>query len=78
NQGTYKLIPISGSLEVEHLDDSIEPDVSVNSLGLSEIIGGLYPATILRGLGRINCSTVVANNLESIFPADSFVSYQRF
>jgi len=78
NQGTYKLIPNSGSLEVERLDNSIEPDVSVNSLGLSEIIGGLNPATLLRGLGRINCSAVVASNLESIFPADSFVSYQRF
>ena len=78
NQGTYKLIPNLESLEVERLDDSVQPDVIINSLGLSEIIGGLYPATILRGLGKIDCTAKVAHRLESIFPADSFVSYQRF
>ena len=78
NQGTYRLTPNSGFLEAERLGDSAEPDVSINALGLSEIIGGLNPATILRGLGRIDCTAKVAENLESIFPADSFVSYQRF
>ncbi|MHA1965430.1 MAG: GNAT family N-acetyltransferase [Candidatus Thorarchaeota archaeon] len=78
NEGTFKLLPNSGSLEIERLRDSTEPDVSVNALGLSEIIGGLNPATVLRGLNKIDCTTKVADNLESIFPADSFVSYQRF
>lgn len=78
NKGTFRLSPNIGSLEVERLDSSVDPDVSVDALGLSDIIGGLNPATILRGLGNIECSAQVAENLEAIFPADSFVSYQRF
>ena len=78
NTGTYRLNPDGISLEVERLDDSVEPDVSVDALRLSELIGGLYPATVLRGLGKIACSEDIAMNLDSIFPEDTFVSYQRF
>ena len=78
NQGMFKLTPSSGSLEIERLDDSVEPDVSMDPLQLSETIGGLTTATTLHGLGKLDCTVRVAENLEAIFPADSFVSYQRF
>jgi predicted acetyltransferase len=78
NTGTFRLVPNSGKLEIERLDDSIESDVSIDPLQLSEVIGGLTPATTLRGLGRLDCSQEVAERIEAAFPADSFVSYQRF
>jgi len=78
NTGTFKLVPSSGRLEIERLDDSIEPDVSIDTLQLSEMIGGLTPATTLRGLGKLDCTQDVAKHIEAVFPADSFVSYQRF
>ncbi|MFW9787934.1 MAG: enhanced intracellular survival protein Eis [Candidatus Thorarchaeota archaeon] len=78
NQGTFKLTPVNSALEIERLEGSTEPDISLNALALSNVIGGLHPATSLRSLGMINCPDLVAQNLEAIFPADSFVSYQRF
>jgi predicted acetyltransferase len=78
NRGSYKLTPTNGSLETERLDDNAEPDISLDALRLSEVIGGLTPALTLRSLGKIDCSIETATNLEGIFPADSFVSYQRF
>ena len=78
NQGTYKLTPNSGSLEIERLADSIKPEVTLNAPQLSETIGGLTPATTLHGLGKLECTAEVAEKLEAIFPSDSFVSYQRF
>lgn len=78
NQGTYRLTPSSGKLEIERLDENVEPDVSLDALDLSEVVGGLTPALTLRSLGRLDCTTEVAERLEALFPADSFVSYQRF
>ncbi|MHA2025111.1 MAG: GNAT family N-acetyltransferase [Candidatus Thorarchaeota archaeon] len=78
NEGIYKLTPNAGMLEVEQLDDSLEPDVYLNPHSLSEVIGGLTPAITLHGLGKLDCSQDIARKLEAIFPADSFVSYQRF
>lgn len=78
NRGIYRLTPIEGSLEIERLDDNMEPEVSLDAIRLSEVIGGLTPALTLRGLGKIDCTFEVAEKLENIFPADSFVSYQRF
>lgn len=78
NQGIFRLTPNGGKLEIERLDDSVEPEVSLDALRLSEVIGGLTPAIALRSLGRIVCSNESAKKLEAMFPADSFVSYQRF
>lgn len=78
NNGIFRLTPSSGRLEIERLGDSIEPDVTMVAIQLSETIGGLTPATTLRSLRRLDCSLETALNLESIFPEDSFVSYQRF
>jgi predicted acetyltransferase len=78
NQGTFRLTPSLGSLEIERLDDSVKPEIKLNALQLSETIGGLTPATTLLGLGKLDCTSQVAEKLEQIFPADSFVSYQRF
>jgi len=78
NKGKFKLTPCSGSLEIERLDDSVQSEISMNPLQLSETIGGLTPATTLHGLSKIDCTAEVAEKLEAIFPSDSFVSYQRF
>jgi predicted acetyltransferase len=78
NQGTFRMTPSSGSLEIERLDDSVVPEITLQALQLSETIGGLTPATTLLGLGRLDCNVDVAERLEAMFPADSFVSYQRF
>jgi predicted acetyltransferase len=78
NEGTFKLSPNGGSLEIERLDDSVTPDITMNPLQLSETIGGLTPATTLHSLGKLDCKKEVADKLEAIFPSDSFVSYQRF
>ncbi|MFW9813171.1 MAG: enhanced intracellular survival protein Eis [Candidatus Thorarchaeota archaeon] len=78
NRGIYLLSPTNGRLECIRLEDKTEPDVSVDALGLSEIIGGLTPALTLRNLRRLECSVDTARNLEAMFPEDSFVSYQRF
>jgi predicted acetyltransferase len=78
NQGTFRLSPNGTSLECERLEDSAESDVSINALGLSEIIGGLTPALTLHSLRKLDCSRDIARKLEALFPADSFVSYQRF
>jgi predicted acetyltransferase len=78
NQGIFRLTPNGGKLEIECLDDSAEPDVSLDALRLSEVIGGLTTALTLRSLGKIVCSAESAEKLEAMFPADSFVSYQRF
>ncbi|MFW9795173.1 MAG: sterol carrier protein domain-containing protein, partial [Candidatus Thorarchaeota archaeon] len=78
NNGTYKLTPNESSLECERLDENVEPEVTLDALGLSDVIGGLTPASLLRSLGKIECSYEVVMNLDAIFPADSFVSYQRF
>jgi predicted acetyltransferase len=76
NTGVYLLSPNNGSLGVERVTST--PDVVLNELQLSRVISGRTPATVLRGLGEIECSENSASNLESLFPGESFVSYQRF
>ncbi len=76
NSRTYRIIPTNGKLEVDHVTTA--PDIVVNDLQLSRIISGRTPASMLRGIGEIECSKETAVGLESIFPMESFVSYQRF
>ncbi len=76
NDGTYRLVPNGESLEIEEVDSLA--DVKLNALQLSKIVSGLTPATMLRGIGEINCAADVATRIESIFPEESFVCYQRF
>jgi predicted acetyltransferase len=76
NAGTYRISPTDGELEVDRINSA--PDVVLDSLKLSRVISGRTPATMLRGVGDIECSKETAANLEAIFPSESFVSYQRF
>jgi len=76
NNGTYTLIPNSGSLEIER--SNIESDVHLNAFQLSKVISGVSPATLLQGLNEIECSPETARKLEAIWPEDNFVSYIRF
>jgi predicted acetyltransferase len=76
NTGTYRISPIEGELEAEKVNS--EADIVLNSLNLSRVISGRSPATMLRGIGQIECSKETAVNLEALFPNESFVSYQRF
>ncbi|MFW9845626.1 MAG: enhanced intracellular survival protein Eis, partial [Candidatus Thorarchaeota archaeon] len=76
NSGVYRLTPTSGTLEAEIVTS--QPEIKLDALQLSKTISGLTPPTLLHGLGSIDCSRSTAENLESIFPAESFVSYIRF
>jgi predicted acetyltransferase len=76
NVGTYRISPMEGELEAERVNS--EADVVLNSLNLSRVLSGRSPATMLRGIGQIECSKETAVNLEALFPNESFVSYQRF
>ncbi|MFW9927545.1 MAG: enhanced intracellular survival protein Eis [Candidatus Thorarchaeota archaeon] len=78
NEGSFKLIPTDGFLEIERLPDNAKAELTLDPLQLSEVIGGLTPASLLRNLDKLDCSSDSARKLEAIFPADSFVSYQRF
>ncbi|MGY5853172.1 MAG: sterol carrier protein domain-containing protein, partial [Candidatus Thorarchaeota archaeon] len=76
NNGVYKLIPSSGSLEVERCE--AKPDVRLNAFGLSQIISGVTTPTQLHGFQELDCNRENAEKLEAIFPYDAFVSYLRF
>lgn len=76
NTGVYLLSPNNGKLDVERVDST--PDVFLNDIQLSRVISGRTRATVLRGLGGIECSKESAMKLDLIFPEESFVSYQRF
>jgi predicted acetyltransferase len=76
NEGTYMISPSNGRLNVEPTDK--ESEVALDALNLSRITGGYTTATTLHGLGEIDCSRKTAENLEAIFPSDSFFSHYRF
>ncbi|MHA2310074.1 MAG: GNAT family N-acetyltransferase [Candidatus Thorarchaeota archaeon] len=76
NSGTYRISPAGGDLSAEKVNS--EPDVVLDSLQLSQVISGRTPATMLLGVGQIDCSKDTAIKLEAIFPKQTFVSYQRF
>ncbi|MHA1926619.1 MAG: GNAT family N-acetyltransferase [Candidatus Thorarchaeota archaeon] len=76
NAGTYGIHPTNGDLKVDSVTTT--PEVVLNSLNLSRVISGRSPATMLRGVGDIECSKETAVKLDTIFPNESFVSYQRF
>ncbi|MHA2249965.1 MAG: GNAT family N-acetyltransferase [Candidatus Kariarchaeaceae archaeon] len=76
NSETYKLIPENGRIIVETTDG--KPDLVINDLTLSRIVGGLTPATLLFDTNMLQCDRKVAEDLEAIFPGDSLVSFIRF
>jgi predicted acetyltransferase len=76
NTDTYTLIPNEGLLQVEKSERA--PDITLNAFQLSQVISGVSPATLLRGLNEIECTPETAMKLEAIWPEDNFVSYLRF
>jgi predicted acetyltransferase len=79
NSGLYQLLPSGGELRTQRLEEGeMEPDIALTALQLSRVVSGLTPATLLHGLGELNCTRETAEKLESIFPADNFYAYQRF
>jgi predicted acetyltransferase len=76
NSGRYTLIPTNGRLEA--LQANTTPDIVLNEFQLSEVISGISPPTLLRAFREIDCTEETAIRLESIFPAETFVSYLRF
>ncbi len=76
NSGIYTLKPNDGKLEVSTI--KAKPEIKLNAFQLSRVISGLNPITLLRNLHEIDCSIETAQNLEAIFPIDSFIAYQRF
>ena len=76
NSGIYTLKPNDGKLEVSTI--KAKPEIKLNAFQLSKVISGLNPITLLRNLHEIDCSIETAQNLEAIFPIESFIAYQRF
>ncbi|MHA2379114.1 MAG: GNAT family N-acetyltransferase [Candidatus Thorarchaeota archaeon] len=76
NNGVFRIEPSNGRLEVERSEG--EPEIELDAHGLSGVISGHTPSTVLRAFGEITCSANTAANLEAIFPQDAYHSYQRF
>jgi len=76
NNGTFRVVPSDGRLEVEKTDS--EPEIELDAHRLSAVISGHTPTRMLREFGEISCSAETAANLEAIFPQDAYHSYQRF
>lgn len=76
NNGTFKISPEIGSLSVERVH--ADPDITLTDFQLSQVLGGLNSPVFLNGLGQIPGSLSTARKLESIFPPESFICYQRF
>ncbi|MHA1935268.1 MAG: GNAT family N-acetyltransferase [Candidatus Thorarchaeota archaeon] len=82
NNGVYRLTPNDGKLEVENLGSKSEskqtPEVILSDFKLSQVISGLSPATMLQSIAELDCNKDTAEKLETIWPAESFLSYIRF
>jgi len=76
NNGVFKLIPVSGRLEIKECDQ--EPEIQFDALHLSHAIGGLMTANRLRRMGGLDCSQEAAERFTRIFPPDSYVTYMHF
>ncbi|MFQ5979140.1 MAG: enhanced intracellular survival protein Eis [Candidatus Heimdallarchaeota archaeon] len=76
NNGTYLLQPQEGNLVVEETDQT--PDVVLNALRLSRVVGGLTTPTTLRTVGQVDCSKETAEKLETIFPRENLMILNRF
>jgi predicted acetyltransferase len=64
NTGIYRITPQDERLGVERV--SLEPDIVLDAIQLSRIISGRSSATMLRGIGHIECSKETAIRLEGI------------
>jgi predicted acetyltransferase len=76
NEGTWKLTPVSGRLEIEA--SGREPEISFDALHLSHALGGQLTANRLHRLGGLPCAADAAERFTRIFPPDSYVTYTGF
>jgi len=76
NNGTFKLTPVSGRLEIQETDK--DPEINLNALQLSHVVGGLMTANDLRRMGGLECPASAAERLSRIFPLESFLTYTGF
>lgn len=76
NEGIYMISPANGKLDVEHTDK--EPEIVLDAVKFSRIVGGYTPATILQSLNEIHCPRKMAERFDAIFPSDHFFSHYRF
>ena len=76
NQGTWKLTPVSGRLEIQSSDQ--EPEITFESVELSHALGGLMTASLLNRMGGLACSPDAAERFTRIFPPNSYFSYAGF
>ena len=76
NAGVWKLIPVSGRLEIQPCDE--KPEITFEPVQLSYALSGLLTANRLRRLGGLECSADAAEHFSRIFPPDSYVSYIEF
>lgn len=76
NAGTFLLSPMNGRLSIETVDSA--PDLTVDALGLSRIVGGFVPAIELEKCGFVSCSRDAARRLQQIFPPENVRVYERF
>ncbi|MEE4193594.1 MAG: GNAT family N-acetyltransferase [Anaerolineae bacterium] len=76
NTGVWKLIPVSGRLEIQPCDE--EPEITFEPVQLSYALSGLLTANRLHRMGGLDCSSDAAERFSRIFPPDSYVSYVEF
>jgi len=75
NSGVWKLKPNKGKIIVTQTTE--EPEITIDDLMLSRIIGGLTPTKMLLVTGQLQYSPETANNLESIFPHEYYYVWNR-
>ena len=78
NEGTFRLAPESGTLQVERIGDEKKSEIILTPHQLSLVISGLTFPSELQELGLISCPPETASKLDDLFPMDEFVSYFRF
>ncbi|NSW53893.1 MAG: GNAT family N-acetyltransferase [Anaerolineae bacterium] len=76
NEGSWKLTPVSGRLEIQ--PSSREPEITLDAVHLSHAVGGLLTANRLHRLGGLHCAADAAERFTRIFPPESYVSYVGF
>jgi predicted acetyltransferase len=76
NAGVWKLIPVSGRLEIQPCNE--KPEIVFEPVQLSYALSGLLTANRLYRLGGLDCDPDAAERFSRIFPPDSYVSYVEF
>ncbi|MBN2046235.1 MAG: GNAT family N-acetyltransferase [Anaerolineaceae bacterium] len=76
NSGVYKLVPVSGRLELRETDQA--PEITFTDLQFSHAVSGFMTANTLHSVGELKCERDAAERFTRIFPADTYISYYAF